>query len=270
MSACIECENRRDPSKIPWTSAGVDYVADCTGVFKEVDAAKAHLDAGAKRVLISAPSKTAPMFVMGVNESDLKEDMRVISNASCTTNCLAPISKVLNDAFGIESGLMTTIHAVTITQNAIDGISKKDWRTGRGAYQNIIPSTTGAAKAVGKVLPAVAGKLTGMAFRVPVPNGSVVDLTVLLQKDAKYEEIIAAVKAAADGPMKGVLEYTDELLVSQDIVGNPASSIFDSKAGIQLTDRFVKVVCWYDNEWGYSNRLVDLAAYAAKQDGILK
>jgi glyceraldehyde 3-phosphate dehydrogenase len=259
----------RDPAKIDWAGAGADYVAECTGVFTDLENAGLHLAGGAKRVLISAPSKTAPMFVMGVNHEELKADQSVISNASCTTNCLAPISKVLNDAFGIDLGLMTTIHAVTVTQNSIDGISRKDWRGGRGAFQNIIPSSTGAAAAVGKVLPALDGKLTGMAFRVPVPNGSVVDLTVNLSRDTTYEEIIAAVKAAADGPMKGYLKFTEDPIVSQDIVGDSASSIFDSKAGIQLSPRFVKVICWYDNEWGYSNRLVDLARFAATQDGIL-
>jgi glyceraldehyde 3-phosphate dehydrogenase len=259
----------RDPTKIPWTSAGVDYVAECTGVFVELDKASAHLKAGAKRVLISAPSKTAPMFVMGVNECELKKDQTVISNASCTTNCLAPIVKIINDAFGIDEGLMTTIHAVTISQNSIDGISKKDWRMGRGGFQNIIPASTGAAAAVGKVLPAIEGKLTGMAFRVPVPNGSVVDLTARLSKDATYDEIKAAVQAAASGPMAGYMSYTEDPIVSQDIVGNPASSIFDAGAGIMLNPRFVKLVCWYDNEWGYSNRLLDLAIHAARQDDIL-
>jgi len=260
----------RDPAKIPWTDAGVDYVAECTGVFRELDKAKAHLESGVKRVLISAPSKTAPMFVMGVNESTLTAEQTVISNASCTTNCLAPIVKIINDAFGIDEGLMTTIHAVTITQNSIDGISRKDWRGGRGAFQNIIPASTGAAKAVGKVLPEIDGKLTGMAFRVPVPNGSVVDLTVRLSRDATYDEIKDAVKAAAGGPMKGYMGYTEDPIVSSDIVGNPASSIFDAGAGIMLNARFVKLVCWYDNEWGYSNRLLDLAAFAAKQDGLTK
>jgi glyceraldehyde 3-phosphate dehydrogenase len=259
----------RDPSKIPWKSAGVDYVAECTGVFCELDKAKAHLTEGVKRVLISAPSKTAPMFVMGVNEAELTAEQTVISNASCTTNCLAPIVKIMNDAFGIEEGLMTTIHAVTISQNSIDGISKKDWRLGRGGFQNIIPASTGAAKAVGVVLPAIAGKLTGMAFRVPVPDGSVVDLTVRLGKDATYDEIKAAVQAAAAGPMKGYMAYTEDPIVSQDIVGNAASSIFDASAGIMLNPRFVKLICWYDNEWGYSNRLIDLAVYAAKQDKLL-
>jgi glyceraldehyde 3-phosphate dehydrogenase len=259
----------KDPSQIPWAANSVDYVAECTGVFKELDTAAAHLKGGAKRVLISAPSKTAPMFVMGVNHTDLKPEQTVVSNASCTTNCLAPITKILDEKFGIEEGLMTTIHAVTITQNAIDGISRKDWRGGRGGFQNIIPASTGAAAAVGKVYPAINGKLTGMAFRVPVPNGSVVDLTVRLAKDATYDEIKAAVRAAKEGEMQGFMDYTEDPIVSQDIVGNPASSIFDAAAGIQLSPRFVKVVCWYDNEWGYSNRLVDLAIYAAKQDKIL-
>jgi glyceraldehyde 3-phosphate dehydrogenase len=259
----------KDPAAIPWGENGVDYVAECTGVFRELDTASAHLKGGAKRVLISAPSKTAPMFVMGVNHTDLKADQTVVSNASCTTNCLAPIVKILDESFGIEEGLMTTIHAVTITQNSIDGISRKDWRGGRGAFQNIIPASTGAAAAVGVVYPAIKGKVTGMAFRVPVPNGSVVDLTVRLAKDASYDEIKAAVQAAKDGAMKGFMDYTEDPIVSQDIVGNPASSIFDAAAGIQLSPRFVKVVCWYDNEWGYSNRLIDLAIHAAQQDKLL-
>jgi glyceraldehyde 3-phosphate dehydrogenase len=259
----------RDPAAIPWTKVGVDYVAECTGVFREVDKASAHLKGGAKRVLISAPSKTAPMFVMGVNEESLTKEQTVISNASCTTNCLAPIVRIINDSFGIDEGLMTTIHAVTITQNSIDGISRKDWRGGRGAFQNIVPASTGAAAAVGEVLPAIKGKLTGMAFRVPVPDGSVVDLTVRLSRDTTYEEIKDAVKAAAAGSMAGYMAYTEDAIVSQDIVGNSASSIFDATAGIMLNPRFVKLVCWYDNEWGYSNRLLDLAAHAAKQDGLL-
>jgi glyceraldehyde 3-phosphate dehydrogenase len=260
----------RDPKNIPWGKSGCDYVLECTGIFKELDSAQAHLDGGAKRVLISAPSKTAPMFVMGVNHEKFdKAKDKILSNASCTTNCLAPIAKVLNDTFGIDTGLMTTVHAVTATQKTVDAVSQKDWRGGRGGFQNIIPSSTGAAAAVGKVCPEVEGKLTGMAFRVPVPNGSVVDLTVNLKKDCTYEEVCAAMQKAADGPMKGFLGYTDELLVSQDIVGSSFSSIFDSKAGIQIGKRFVKVVSWYDNEWGYSNRMCDLTCYVAKQDGLL-
>ena len=256
----------KDPAKIPWGESGVDYVAECTGVFRELDNASAHLKGGAKRVLISAPSKTAPMFVMGVNHTDLKADQNVISNASCTTNCLAPLTKILDQAFGIEEGLMTTIHAVPITQNSIDGISRKDWRGGRGAFQNIIPASTGAAAAVGKVYPAILGKLTGMAFRVPVPNGSVVDLTVRLAKDASYDEIKAAVQAAKAGEMKGFMEYTEDPIVSQDIVGNLASSIFDAGAGISLDPKFVKLVSWYDNEWGYSSRMCDLMTHMSKVD----
>jgi glyceraldehyde-3-phosphate dehydrogenase type I len=267
----IQIYQERDPSKIPWAKAGAVYVAECTGVFIEIDKAQAHIEGGAKRVLISAPSKTAPMFVMGVNHTKFdKKTQTIVSNASCTTNCLAPISKVLNDCFGIDEGLMTTVHAVTATQCSVDGISRKDYRAGRGAYQNIIPSSTGAAKAVGKVLPELNGKLTGMAFRVPVPNGSVVDLTVKLKKDATYEEICAAMKKASEGEMKGFLGYTEDAVVSSDIIGDPHSSIFDAKAGIQLGPRFVKVISWYDNEWGYSNRLLDLAAYIAGQDGLIK
>jgi glyceraldehyde 3-phosphate dehydrogenase len=247
----------------------VQYTFECTGIFKELDSAQAHLDGGASRVLISAPSKTAPMYVMGVNHLTYKKENKIISNASCTTNCLAPVAKVLNDTFGIETGLMTTVHAVTATQACVDAVSQKDWRGGRGAYQNIIPSSTGAAAAVGKVCPELNGKLTGMAFRVPVPNGSVVDLTVNLQKDCTYEEVCAAMKKASEGPMKGFLGFADELIVSQDIVGDSRSSIFDSLAGIQIGKRFVKVVSWYDNEWGYSNRMCDLATYVAQQDGLL-
>lgn len=258
----------RDPSKIPWGSTGVQYVAECTGIFKEVDKATAHLEGGAQRVIVSAPSKTAPMFVMGVNESKYDPSMKIISNASCTTNCLAPIAKVINDAFGIEEGIMTTVHAVTATQKTVDGPSSK-WRSGRGGFQNIIPATTGAAAAVGKVLPELNGILTGMAFRVPVPDGSVVDLTVKLKNDATYEQICDAVKAAAEGPMKGVLGYTEDLIVSSDIIGDSRSSIFDAKAGIQLSPRFAKLITWYDNEWGYSNRLVDLCLFAARQDKLV-
>jgi glyceraldehyde 3-phosphate dehydrogenase len=266
----VQIFQERDPANIGWAKAGAVYVAECTGVFTEVEKATAHLKGGAKRVVISAPSKTAPMFVMGVNHASFKKEQTIVSNASCTTNCLAPISKVLNDCFGIDEGLMTTVHAVTATQKTVDGVSAKDYRAGRGAFQNIIPSSTGAAKAVGKVLPELQGKLTGMAFRVPVPNGSVVDLTVKLKKDATYQEICNAMKKYSEGDMKGVLGYTEELLVSQDIVGNTHSSIFDAKAGIQLSKKFVKVISWYDNEWGYSHRLLDLAVYIACQDGILK
>lgn len=264
----IAVYQERDPKAIPWQKHGVDYVAECTGIFKEVETASAHFEGGAKRVCISAPSKTAPMFVMGVNEEKWTSDMKIFSNASCTTNCLAPVAKVLNDAFGIEEGLMSTIHAVTATQKTVDAPSKK-WRSGRGAYQNIIPATTGAAVAVGKVIPELNGKLTGMAYRVPVPDGSVVDLTVRLIKEATFDQVKAAMQEAANGRMKGYLGYTEELLVSSDIVGDPHSSIFDADASIMLSSRFLKVVTWYDNEWGYSNRLVDLILFVAEQDGIV-
>jgi glyceraldehyde 3-phosphate dehydrogenase len=265
----IQVFAERDPKNIPWGKVGVQYTFECTGIFTELDRAQAHLDGGAKRVLISAPSKSAPMFVMGVNNEKFSKDLKIISNASCTTNCLAPVVKVLNDSFGIQNGLMTTVHAVTATQQCVDAVCQKKWRAGRGAYQNIIPSTTGAAAAVGKVLPEVNGKLTGMAFRVPVPNGSVVDLTVNLEKDCTYEEVCAAMKKASEGPMKGFLGFTEDQIVSQDIVGDVRSSIFDAKAGIQIGKRFVKVVSWYDNEWGYSNRMCDLAAFVAGKDGLL-
>merc|ERR1719473_2173583 len=228
-----------------------------------------HLEGGAKKVIISAPSADAPMFVMSVNHTKYTKDIAVLSNASCTTNCLAPLAKVIHEEYGIKEGLMTTVHAMTATQLTVDGPSRggKDWRGGRCASQNIIPSSTGAAKAVGKCYPKVNGKLTGMAFRVPTPDVSVVDLTCRLEKGAKYDEIVAVIKAAADGPMKGVLDYTDEEVVSTDFVSCKASSIFDIRAGIALNDNFVKLVSWYDNEWGYSNRLVDLAVYMKKQDG---
>lgn len=259
----------KDPAKIPWGEAGAVYVAECTGIFLELNDANGHIKGGAKRVCVSAPSKTAPMYVFGVNHDKLKKDDTVFSNASCTTNCLAPIAKVLHENFGIEEGLMTTIHAVTATQMAVDGVSRKDWRGGRGAFQNIIPSSTGAAKAVGSVIPELNKKLTGMAFRVPVPNGSVVDLTVKLQKDTTYDDIKSAMKKASESHMKGVIKYSEDPLVSQDIVGDPHSSIFDADAGIMLSSKFVKVVAWYDNEWGYSQRLLDLLTVAGKQDGYL-
>merc|ERR1712227_1023482 len=248
-------------------SVGAKYVVESTGVFTTLEKAGAHHKGGAEKVIISAPSADAPMFVMGVNEEAYNPDMKIVSNASCTTNCLAPLAKVINDNFGILEGLMTTVHAVTATQKTVDGPSGKDWRGGRGAGQNIIPSSTGAAKAVGKVLPALNGKLTGMAFRVPTPDVSVVDLTCRLQKPAKYDEIVAAVKEYAAGPMKGILDWTDEEVVSTDFVTCAASSIFDVKAGIALNDHFVKLVTWYDNEWGYSNRLIDLAVHMKKVDG---
>ncbi|MCL1820097.1 MAG: type I glyceraldehyde-3-phosphate dehydrogenase [Oscillospiraceae bacterium] len=249
----------RNPADIPWGKVGVEYVVDATGIFHSKDKAQAHLDAGAKKVVYTGPSKDdTPMFVMGVNQDKYTNDMNFVSNASCTTNCLAPLAKVINDKFGIADGLMTTVHATTATQLTVDGASKKDWRGGRAASANIIPSSTGAAKAVGVVIPELKGKLTGMAFRVPTLNVSVVDLTVNLKTPAKYDEICATIKAAADGELKGILKYTDELVVSSDFIGEACTSIFDAKAGIALTDTFVKLVSWYDNEWGYSNKVLDL------------
>ncbi|KAB5525101.1 hypothetical protein DKX38_022850 [Salix brachista] len=242
----------RNPEEIPWGETGAEYIVEATGVFTDKDKAAAHLKGGAKKVIISAPSKDAPMFVMGVNEKSYTPDLKIVSNASCTTNCLAPLAKVINDRFGIVEGLMTTVHSITATQKTVDGPSSKDWRGGRAASYNIIPSSTGAAKAVGKVLPALNGKLTGMAFRVPTIDVSVVDLTVRLQKPAKYDEIKAAIKEESEGKMKGILGYTDEDLVSTDFIGDQRSSIFDAKAGIALNDNYVKLVAWYDNEWGYS------------------
>ena len=242
----------KDPAEIPWGKDGVEYVIEATGVFKTVDDCQAHLNAGARKVIITAPSKDAPMFVMGVNNKTYSSDMTVISNASCTTNCLAPLAKVINDNFGIKEGLMTTVHAVTATQKTVDGPSKKDWRGGRASMCNIIPSSTGAAKAVGKVIPSLAGKLTGMAFRVPTIDVSVVDLTVNIEKPASYDEICAAVKSASEGELKGLLGYTEDAVVSSDFLGDSRGSIFDAKAGIALTDTFIKLVAWYDNEWGYS------------------
>ena len=255
-----------NPEEIPWGEIGVDFVAEATGVFTTMDKAEAHIKAGAKKVVITAPSKDAPMFVMGVNNKNYDSSMKIISNASCTTNCLAPLAKVINDKFGLKEGLMTTVHATTATQKTVDGPSKKDWRGGRGAAFNIIPSSTGAAKAVGKVIPELNGKLTGMAFRVPTADVSVVDLTCKLEKPATYDEIVAAVKEAADGELKGVLAYTDEMVVSSDLIHDPHTSIFDINAGIALTEDFVKLVSWYDNEWGYSNKVVDLIAYAYDVD----
>merc|ERR1712055_377758 len=247
-------------------SAGAEYVVESTGVFTTIEKASLHFQGGAKKVVISAPSADAPMFVMGVNQEKYSKDMKVVSNASCTTNCLAPVAKVLHDKFGIVEGLMTTVHATTATQKTVDGPSAKDWRGGRGAGQNIIPSSTGAAKAVGKVIPELNGKLTGMAFRVPTPDVSVADLTVRLGKEATYEAICAAVKKASEGPMKGFLGYTEDQVVSTDFLGDPHSSIFDAKAGIQLSPTFVKLVTWYDNEMGYSNRVIDLIVYMQSKD----
>ena len=261
----IKVYNEMEPKNIPWGKDGVDYVLECSGVFTTIEKANAHIEAGAKKVIISAPSKDAPMFVMGVNNTEYKPEMTVVSNASCTTNCLAPLAKVINDNFGIKDGLMTTVHSITATQKTVDGASKKDWRGGRAGSYNIIPSSTGAAKAVGKVIPSLNGKLTGMAFRVPTIDVSVVDLTCNLEKPATYEEICLAVKKASENEMKGILEYVDDLVVSSDFIHDSHTSIFDAKAGIALTDTFVKLVAWYDNEWGYSNKLVDLAIYISSK-----
>jgi len=262
----IAVYTEKDPANIPWGQLGAEYVVESTGVFTTVEKCQPHIKAGAKKVVITAPSADAPMFVMGVNEDKYTGNETVLSNASCTTNCLAPLAKVIHDRFGIVEALMTTVHSYTATQKTVDGPSNKDWRGGRGAAQNIIPSATGAAKAVGKVIPDLNGKLTGMAFRVPTPNVSVVDLTARLNKGAKYEEICAAIKEASNGPLKGILGYTDEEVVSTDFIGDTHSSIFDAKAGISLNDNFVKLVSWYDNEYGYSNRVVDLIKYIAKKD----
>lgn len=257
----IRMTAEKDMVNLKWKDVGADYIVESTGLFTTIDSAKGHLTAGAKKVVISAPSADAPMFVMGVNHKTYKKEMDIISNASCTTNCLAPVAKVLNDNWGIVEGLMTTCHAVTATQKTVDGPSKKDWRGGRGAFQNIIPSSTGAAKAVGKVIPQLNGKLTGMAFRVPVADVSVVDLTCKLAKPAQWEEIKAAMKKASAGELKGILGYTEDQVVSSDFIGDARTSIFDADAGIALNDTFVKVVAWYDNEWGYSNKTVDLIEY---------
>ncbi len=261
----IKVYNEMDPHNIPWGEIGVDYVLECSGVFTTLEKAQAHIDAGAKKVIISAPSKDAPMFVMGVNNTEYDPSMNIVSNASCTTNCLAPLAKVINDNFGIKDGLMTTVHATTATQKTVDGASKKDWRGGRAAAANIIPSSTGAAKAVGKVIPSLNGKLTGMAFRVPTVDVSVVDLTCNLEKPTTMEEICSVMKKASENEMKGIIEYVDEPVVSSDFISDEHTSIFDATAGIQLTDTFVKLVSWYDNEWGYSNKLVDLACYIASR-----
>ena len=259
----IKVYNEMDPHNIPWGELGVEYVLECSGVFTTLEKAQAHIDAGAKQVIISAPSKDAPMFVMGVNNTEYSPEMNIVSNASCTTNCLAPLAKVINDNFGIKEGLMTTVHSTTATQKTVDGASKKDWRGGRAASANIIPSSTGAAKAVGKVIPSLNGKLTGMAFRVPTVDVSVVDLTCNLEKPTTYEEICSVMKKASENELKGILEYTDEPVVSSDFIHDSHTSIFDASAGIMLTDTFVKLVAWYDNECGYSNKLVDLACYIA-------
>ncbi len=255
-----------DPADIPWNSCGAEYIVESTGIFKTIEKASAHFKGGAKKVVVSAPSADAPMFVMGVNHEKYAKDMKVVSNASCTTNCLAPLAKVIHDNFGIVEGLMTTVHSTTATQKTVDGPSKKDWRGGRAAAANIIPSSTGAAKAVGKVIPELNGKLTGMSFRVPTINVSVVDLTCRLEKAATYEEIKAAVKKACENELKGIMDYTEDDVVSTDFIHDPHTSIFDAKAGIALNDNFVKLVAWYDNEWGYSNKVVDLICHMAKVD----
>lgn len=262
----IRVTSEKKPSDLKWGEVGADYVVESTGLFLTKESAQGHIEAGAKKVIMSAPSKDdTPMFVMGVNHTSYTTDMQFVSNASCTTNCLAPIAKVLNDKFGIETGLMTTVHATTATQKTVDGPSMKDWRGGRGASQNIIPSSTGAAKAVGKVIPALNGKLTGMSFRVPTPDVSVVDLTVNLKTATTYEAICAAMKEASEGELKGVLGYTEDAVVSNDFLGDSRTSIFDAEAGIMLTPTFVKVVSWYDNEWGYSNKVVELVEYIASK-----
>ncbi|MEA4894578.1 MAG: type I glyceraldehyde-3-phosphate dehydrogenase [Oscillospiraceae bacterium] len=253
--------SEKDPANLPWGKLDTDFVVESTGLFTTMEKAGAHLAAGAKKVVISAPSKDAPMFVMGVNNKSYTSDMKIVSNASCTTNCLAPLTKVINDKFGVESGLMTTVHSTTATQRTVDGPSAKDWRGGRAASGNIIPSSTGAAKAVGKVIPELNGKLTGMSFRVPTLDVSVVDLTVNLKTATTYEEICKVMKEASEGELKGILGYTDELVVSSDFIHDPRTSIFDAGAGIMLNEKFVKLVAWYDNEWGYSNKVVDLIEY---------
>ncbi len=261
----IRVTAEKDPANLKWNEVGAEVIIESTGFFLTQELAQKHIDAGAKKVVMSAPAKDdTPTFVMGVNHKELKADQHIVSNASCTTNCLAPIAKVLNDKFGIVEGLMTTVHAVTATQKTVDGPSVKDWRGGRGAYQNIIPSSTGAAKAVGLVLPELKGKLTGMSLRVPTADVSVVDLTVRLNKGASYEEIKTAMKEASEGELKGILGYTEDEVVSSDFLGDARTSIFDAKAGISLNDNFVKVVSWYDNEWGYSNKIVDLVLQVGK------
>ncbi|WP_158990258.1 type I glyceraldehyde-3-phosphate dehydrogenase [Mucilaginibacter sp. L196] len=261
----IRVTAERDPANLKWNEVGAEVIIESTGLFLTQETAQKHIDAGAKKVVMSAPAKDdTPTFVMGVNHKLLKAEQTIVSNASCTTNCLAPIAKVLNDAFGIEEGLMSTVHAVTATQKTVDSPSAKDWRGGRGAYQNIIPSSTGAAKAVTLVIPELKGKLTGMSFRVPVADVSVVDLTVKLVKGATYEQIKTAMKVASEGELKGILGYTEDDVVSEDFKGDARTSIFDAKAGIALNDHFVKVVSWYDNEWGYSNKLIDLVQVIGK------
>jgi len=260
----IRVTAEKDPNNLKWNEVGAEYIVESTGLFLTKDAAQAHINAGAKKVVLSAPSKDdTPMFVMGVNHQELTDDIKIFSNASCTTNCLAPLAKVVHDNFGIVEGLMTTVHATTATQKTVDGPSMKDWRGGRSALNNIIPSSTGAAKAVGKVIPSLNGKLTGMSFRVPTADVSVVDLTVRLEKATSYEEICAAMKAASEGELKGILGYTEDAVVSQDFVGEKRTSVFDKDAGIMLSPNFVKLVSWYDNEMGYSNKLTDLLIHSA-------
>jgi len=260
VKVCAE----RNPEEIPWKELEADVVAECTGIFTTIDLAQKHIDGGAKKVVISAPSADAPMFVMGVNHQKVSNSQLIVSNASCTTNCLAPIAKVLNDQYGIEEGLMTTVHATTATQFTVDGPSKKDFRGGRSSFLNIMPASTGAAKAVTKVIPSLEGKLTGMAFRVPTANVSVVDLTVKLKKETSYDEIKKTMKNASENNLKGILGYTEELVVSQDFVGDVRTSIFDAGAGMELNSKFYKIISWYDNECGYSNKLIDLANYISK------
>lgn len=260
----IRVTSERDPANLKWNEVGAEYIVESTGIFLTKDSASAHLKAGAKKVIMSAPSKDdTPMFVMGVNHEQYNDSIDYVSNASCTTNCLAPLAKVINDNWGIEEGLMTTVHATTATQKTVDSPSAKDWRGGRGAGQNIIPSSTGAAKAVGKVIPELNGKLTGMAFRVPTPDVSVVDLTVRLKNPASYEEVCKKMKEASEGSLKGIMGYTEDAVVSNDFIGDDRTSIFDAGAGIQLSDKFMKLVAWYDNEWGYSNKTVDLLVHMA-------
>jgi len=262
----ITVDNYSNPADIPWKECGAEYIVESSGVFTTTEKASAHFNGGAKKVVITAPSADAPMFVMGVNNHKYTKDMNIVSNASCTTNCLAPLAKVIHENFGIVEGLMTTVHATTATQKTVDGPSKKDWRGGRAALCNIIPSSTGAAKAVGKVIPELNGKLTGMAFRVPTADVSVVDLTCRLEKPATYEEIKAAVKKASENELKGILAYTEDEVVSSDFIHDAHTCIFDANAGIALNSNFVKLIAWYDNEWGYSNKVVDLILYMAKVD----
>ena len=260
----ISFYNEKEPALIPWGKHNIDVVVESSGKFTKYEDAVKHIEAGAKKVVVSAPGKNMPMFVMGVNHKDYKKDMLVVSNASCTTNCLAPLAKVINDNFGIEEGLMSTIHSITATQLTVDGPSKKDWRGGRAASYNIIPSSTGAAKAVGEVIPQLKGKLTGMSYRVPTLNVSVVDLTCILKKETTYEEIVKVIEKASKKEMKGILGITDDYVVSSDFIGDMRTSIFDVKAGIMISPTFVKLVSWYDNEWGYSNKTVDLCVYISK------